>query len=353
MRDFIKRNRAILITATVVVAIPVILGGVLAYAASQATEIADGMTIGKIKVGGLNKEQARAKVREAWQTPLEKPILLTYKTRDFVLTAKQAHVKNNINEAVDKALEKTRAGNGLQRGWRELTGGRINEDIPLRAAFSPGAVDRMIAHAKSVINRPAVDAKLHIELSGITTTASQEGLALSTKKLREEILHALADPKASREFALETTVVKPKVSKSQLPTRYPSVLIVDKSKYQLSLYKNLQLSRTYPVAVGAEGYETPSGLFTIHSKQKDPIWNVPNTEWAKKTGMAGKSIPGGDPKNALKARWLGVVNDVGIHGTASVNSLGSAESHGCIRMDVNDVTDLYDRVALGSPIYIQ
>ena len=67
----------------------------------------------------------------------------------------------------------------------------------------------------------------------------------------------------------------------------------------------------------------------------------------------GQTIPGGAPNNPLKARWLGVNGSVGIHGTAEEWSIGSRASHGCIRMRVRDVIDLYPRVPMGTPVLIK
>jgi lipoprotein-anchoring transpeptidase ErfK/SrfK len=63
-------------------------------------------------------------------------------------------------------------------------------------------------------------------------------------------------------------------------------------------------------------------------------------------------IPGGSPENPLKARWLGIFDGAGIHGTDAINSLGTAASHGCVRMRISDVEELYDEVPLNSPVYI-
>jgi lipoprotein-anchoring transpeptidase ErfK/SrfK len=64
-------------------------------------------------------------------------------------------------------------------------------------------------------------------------------------------------------------------------------------------------------------------------------------------------IPGGAPNNPLKARWMGVAAGVGIHGTAEAWSIGSRASHGCIRMRVPDVIDLFRRVPVGAPVLIK
>ena len=84
--------------------------------------------------------------------------------------------------------------------------------------------------------------------------------------------------------------------------------------------------------------------------QKNPAWNVPQSDWAGK--LAGQTIPGGDPRNPLVARWIGFNGSVGFHGTASIASLGSAASHGCVRMSPGDVTDLFEQVTTGTPVYV-
>jgi lipoprotein-anchoring transpeptidase ErfK/SrfK len=82
----------------------------------------------------------------------------------------------------------------------------------------------------------------------------------------------------------------------------------------------------------------------------NPAWSVPNSDWAG--DLAGTVVPGGVPENPLKARWLGIFDGAGIHGTDQLGSLGTAASHGCIRMAIPDVIALYNRVPVGAPVYI-
>ena len=107
--------------------------------------------------------------------------------------------------------------------------------------------------------------------------------------------------------------------------------------------------KTYKIAVGRAGLETPAGLYQIQDKQTNPSWHVPNSAWAG--DLAGKVIPPG-PDDPIKARWMGLFDGAGIHGTTDIASLGSAASHGCVRMAIPDVEDLYDRVSVGTPVYI-
>jgi lipoprotein-anchoring transpeptidase ErfK/SrfK len=98
-------------------------------------------------------------------------------------------------------------------------------------------------------------------------------------------------------------------------------------------------------------YPTPTGLFSIQSKQVNPSWTAPNSPWAGE--MAGQQVAGGAWNNPLKARWMGVSGSVGIHGTGMPWSIGTRASHGCIRMTVPDVIDLFRRVPLGTPVLIR
>jgi lipoprotein-anchoring transpeptidase ErfK/SrfK len=105
---------------------------------------------------------------------------------------------------------------------------------------------------------------------------------------------------------------------------------IDRGGFRLRLFKRLRYDRSYPIAVGAAGYDTPTGLFNVISKQVNPAWHAPNRPWAGSYAGA-----------------------VGIHGTAEPWSLGTRASHGCIRMLVSDVIDLYPRVPLGAPVLIR
>jgi len=96
--------------------------------------------------------------------------------------------------------------------------------------------------------------------------------------------------------------------------------------------------KSYAVAVGQEKYPTPLGTFTIRKIVWNPSWKPPpDAEWAK-----GKTAKGpGDPDNPMKVVKIFFQEpDYYIHGTDDVESLGSASSHGCLRMDPTEVADL-------------
>jgi len=107
------------------------------------------------------------------------------------------------------------------------------------------------------------------------------------------------------------SVTHPKVTTAQLPARYPAYIVIDRTHFQLRLYRHLKLARSFPIAVGMQGLETPAGLYDVQWKQVNPPWLVPNSAWAG--SLAGRTIPPG-PQDPLKARFLAFNGGAGIHG---------------------------------------
>ena len=83
------------------------------------------------------------------------------------------------------------------------------------------------------------------------------------------------------------------------------------------------------------GLGTPAGLYAITDKQVNPAWHVPNARGPARS--PARSSPAARRQPAASARWMGIANGVGIHGTGEDWSIGSRASHGCIRMHVADV----------------
>jgi lipoprotein-anchoring transpeptidase ErfK/SrfK len=179
---------------------------------------------------------------------------------------------------------------------------------------------------------------------------ARDGRALDARRLRTLLRAPLVDPAAARTIAAKTTTVRPKVTTHALARRYATAITIDRGAFTLRLFKRLHVVKTYKVAVGQPAYPTPTGLFSIANKAVNPAWTAPNSPWAG--AYRNETVAGGSAENPLKARWMGIVNGVGIHGTGETGSIGTAASHGCIRMTVPDVIDLYPRVPVGTPVLI-
>jgi lipoprotein-anchoring transpeptidase ErfK/SrfK len=114
-------------------------------------------------------------------------------------------------------------------------------------------------------------------------------------------------------------------------------LEVDLSERALRVLEDGRLIDEYAVAVGIDQYPTPEGSFTIRKVIFNPGWVPPDSKWAR--GKTAKSP--GHPDNPMKrVKMFFKEPDYYIHGTGDDDSLGKAESHGCIRMNEDDVTRL-------------
>ena len=318
-----------------------------AYDSARDDTIAQGVTVAGVDVGGMNVDQARRVIARELREPLEKPISVGRAGQRFRLSAHDAGVHADVDGMVDEALAKSREGNIVTRVARDLTGGEEDAQVPARVTYDQNAIDALVKRVSRSLNQPARDAQ--VDFPSLHEVKEQNGMAVKSAVLRQRLAQALTVPGVARRVKAPVRIIKPKVTEAQIADKYPVLLIADRNAFQLRLYKKLQLVKSYTVAVGAVGFDTPAGLYHIQNKAENPTWTVPNSAWAG--DLAGKSIPPG-PDNPLKARWMGIFDGAGIHGTDETYSLGSAASHGCLRMAIPDVIELYDQVPVGTPIYI-
>ncbi len=226
-----------------------------------------------------------------------------------------------------------------------------NRDVELDIGYSKVAVERLVARVAKAVDKPAVDADVDLENGDVTPRPSEDGRRVKAKRLERQVARRLLATGDVKTVTAKTQVVAPEVTTEELAERYPAILVVDRANFKLNLYRGLELAKSYGIAVGQVGLETPAGLYHIQNKAVDPAWTMPNSDWVAPADR-GKVIPGGVPENPLKARWLGIFDGAGIHGTDAEASIGSAASHGCVRMRIPDVIELYDQVPVGAPIYI-
>jgi lipoprotein-anchoring transpeptidase ErfK/SrfK len=141
-------------------------------------------------------------------------------------------------------------------------------------------------------------------------------------------------------------VPAPLKSSSETASANTQVVVVlsDRRAY---VYRDNEVIASYPIAVGKKGWETPTGNFQVIHMQHHPIWRHPITG---KVFEAGTDSPLGD-------RWVGFWsdgrNEIGFHGTPDTDLIGTAVSHGCLRMRNADVRSLYNKVSLGTPVLVR
>ncbi|MEM6451716.1 MAG: L,D-transpeptidase family protein [Cyanobacteria bacterium P01_D01_bin.105] len=144
----------------------------------------------------------------------------------------------------------------------------------------------------------------------------------------------------------QPNIAQPNIAQANGRQALPLSVVLSLSTRQVSVYRGEMLIARYEVAVGREGWNTPTGEFSVFQKQVDPAWEHPFT---------GTVVPPG-PDNPLGSRWIGFwsdgINAIGFHGTPDESVIGSAVSHGCVRMRNEDVLALYEQVSLDTPVTV-
>jgi len=332
-----------------VIALFVLVGAAFAYDSSQDGKIADGVTIGGVDVGGMDEADAEGAVRRQLLAPLRHSLRVGYDGESWTLEGTSLKVHADIHRAAEEAVEASRSGGFPGRVVRYVTGGAVDENVPAGVTYSQAAVNRFVRHVADEVDREAQNADVEPSGDSLAVTPAKYGRKLRDNQLTRQLRAAVLNADAAHVIAARTHPLKPTITSSEVAAEYPSYLTLDRATFTLRLWEHLKLAKSYTVAVGQEGLETPEGLYAIQEKEENPSWHVPDSAWAG--SLAGQVIPPG-PEDPIKARWMGIFEGAGIHGTEETWSLGSAASHGCVRMSIPDVEELYDRVEVGTPIFI-
>jgi lipoprotein-anchoring transpeptidase ErfK/SrfK len=310
-----------------------------AAAADGPPRIAQGVSSAGVDLSGLTVAEAAGKLDAELAARLLPSLVLTTAGRLWPLTTAQAKLD----------LDSVRTAKRALRARPPLPGAAVA--VPAALRHSRAAVRAFVARVAAKVRHAPRDATVRITLRRLYLHRSRTGKALAQARTRRRIDAALDDPAAPRTLRARLTTVRPRMSTRAALRAYRTVITIDRAAFRLRLFKDLGLRRSYGVAVGQPAYPTPTGLFRVQTKQVNPVWSVPNSPWAGE--LAGTVVQGGTAANPLKARWMGIANGVGIHGTGEDWSIGTRASHGCIRMHVADVVALYRRVPIGTPVLIR
>ncbi|HVL82244.1 MAG TPA: L,D-transpeptidase family protein [Actinomycetota bacterium] len=190
------------------------------------------------------------------------------------------------------------------------------------------------------LGEPAVPGRYELTPDGVRLVEGTPGLALDMARTREVLLAAMDRGRGRVTLPLAETEAPP-------PPRFAIVVFL--SEFRLDLYEGTGLVKSYPVGVGALRFPTPPGAYFIRSKAKNPTWRNPGSGWARSM----PAVIGPGPKNPLGSRAMRLDREaLVIHGTPNPASVGRRSSHGCIRMRKADVEDLFERVPVGTEVFI-
>ena len=287
------------------------------------TVIPEGVTIHGVPVGGLSPTDAAAAAQAAFDEPLQ----FSYKKRRWWAVPDRLGAKAYVTGAVQRALT-------------SLPGTAVELVVTIKGA----ALDEYVAYLNRNFARPAKDSTLRLVNKRPRLSKARDGFDIAEPAMKQAIVRALKTGERGP-LPLEGTVVKPTKSLSN----YGSIVVIRRDSKRLYLYNGQRFVRRFGVATGQPSYPTPLGRWSVVTKQLNPWWYPPpDSDWAQDA----EPIPPG-PGNPLGTRWMGLSAPlVGIHGTPDAASIGYSASHGCIRMLVSEAEWLFDRVEIGTPVFI-
>ena len=130
-------------------------------------------------------------------------------------------------------------------------------------------------------------------------------------------------------------------------------IVINLAEMRLYLFHSRKSNsvETFPLGIGDEGWDTPTGTYRITEKTENPAWHVPPSIRAHEPNLPNL-VPAG-PDNPLGTHALRLSNGtVLIHGTNRPFGIGRRVSHGCIHLYPEDISVLFGKVKLGVMVTI-
>jgi lipoprotein-anchoring transpeptidase ErfK/SrfK len=338
--------RVLIGLGVLLVAVPTALA---IYDRSLSDRIAEGVRVGDVDVGGASEAEAREVVRERIAVPARRDVTVEHGDDEWELTARDARLEVDVEASVQAAVDESREGNFVIRAVRDLLGTELDETVDPRLGFDRDAVAEFAEEVAAEADEDARDAEIEVDSGRLEAVSDRAGWKTDREALAQALAERLEDPRSDRSLDLPGQSLDPDTTVADLEERHPLFLVIDRDAFRLRVYEDLEPDETYRISVGRVGSETPAGRYDISNKAVDPVWYVPDEPWAGE--KRGERIPPG-PENPIKARWLGIEDGIGIHGTDEPESIGRQASQGCIRMLIPEVKELYDRVPVGTAVEI-
>lgn len=341
-------RRAVVVVAIAVGIVLLALGGVsyAAYRYDRASSdlILPGVTVAGTDVGGMTRAEAIQAIERIVQERLTEPLTVRAAGGSWNTTPAELGRSADVEAAVDEALQASDSVGFITRVWHRLREQPVDISVGLTfESGGTGVADLVSSIADDVTGSPR-DASVAVVDGEVTFVHSRPGHALGTNVALKRLQAVLEE--GSTAVRLPVKIVKPKIPDAKIG----KTIVVDRTTNQLYLYDGFDLEKTYPVATAAAGYVTPPGQWSIIDKRENPTWTNPAPDtWGADLPA---SIPPG-PGNPLGTRALYLdASGIRIHGTEDVSSIGTHASHGCIRMLMSDVEEIYPLVPIGTRVIV-
>lgn len=128
-------------------------------------------------------------------------------------------------------------------------------------------------------------------------------------------------------------------------------ILINLPQRMLFFFRDGNLAGAYPVGLGKPTWPTPTGRFHVADLRENPSWTVPisiQEEMRREGKVVLAKLPPG-PDNPLGRYWIGLsLSGYGIHGTSAPASVYHFQSHGCIRLQPENIEKLFPEIKIGT-----
>ena len=298
-----------------------------------------GVRVVGVSVAGLSRTEALARVQHDLAGVASRPLTLKVDNEKYQISPAELGVMLDYPKMVGEAYRAAWNVNIFERMVRRFVNrpGQIN--VSIVATSDSNRVQTYLDTAVNKINRFPHDAYVDPTSGKPVIVPAEEGRNTDMAQLRKDVDAALMRPD-------RIAIVKPgRTPAGVTDAIFGKIIEINIAEHKLSLWNRDKLLVEFPVACGSPEWPSPPGAWNIVQKERNPSWSNPGSSWA--TGMPSYIAPG--PGNPLGTRAMATsASGVLIHGTPSSWSIGQNVSHGCIRMYMKDVEQLFEMVDVGS-----
>ena len=227
-----RKSKIAIVTGVVVVMLGA--GAAYAYDSSQKDQIAEGVTIGGVDVGGMDAEEAQRAVRAQLLAPLHHSLKVSFDGESWELDGERLNIHADLEMAVEQALDESQDGGLPGRVVRYVTGGDVDERFPADITYSQPAVNKFVRMVAEEINQEPVNASVEPSGGELAVVPAEYGRKLRDNLLTDQINAAVLNADADRTITARAHSTAPEVTGSEVADEYPTYLTLDRGSYTLS-----------------------------------------------------------------------------------------------------------------------
>ena len=312
------------------------------YSSRYEGKFLPGISVAGIDVAGMTSKEALRAVRDEIGPQLDREITVSFEGRKWTTTPRELGAHGNAQSTVRAAMAASEQTSFMDKVGIRFLDERVDFERNVAITYPAKGARDLVKKIAGKVDAEPVDAALDYSTGWVEITEAKTGLEVNQSKSSWQLRQALRGESDRVDVAYKT--LKPEVTSDA----YDQVLLVRHGERKLYLYEDGKITRSWTVAVGEPNYPTPTGVYSVTELRYMPTWVNPAPDgWG--SDMPAEIAPGiNNPLGVRAINWSAPA--IRFHGTENLASLGTAASHGCVRMSNDDVVELYDSIEVGASI---